>query len=76
MHSSRCTGYVVTNSGIFGIKSTSVVGYIAIQDLTKVSDIIRSRTFDAFFPLIIISVVYFLLTWLIGKIIDSVEVKI
>ncbi len=58
------------------IKSTSVVGYIAIQDLTKVSDIIRSRTFDAFFPLIIISVVYFLLTWLIGKIIDSVEVKI
>lgn len=67
---------MVTNSGIFGIKSTSVVGYIAIQDLTKVSDIIRSRTFDAFFPLIIISVVYFLLTWLIGKIIDSVEVKI
>jgi amino acid ABC transporter substrate-binding protein, PAAT family (TC 3.A.1.3.-)/amino acid ABC transporter membrane protein, PAAT family (TC 3.A.1.3.-) len=31
-------------------KMTSIVGYIAVQDLTKASDIIRSRTFDAFFP--------------------------
>lgn len=57
------------------IKSTSVVGYIAIQDLTKVSDIIRSRTFDAFFPLIIISIIYFFLTWLIGKLLDRLEVS-
>ncbi len=41
------------------IKATSVVGYVAITDLTKVSDIIRSRTFDAFFPLISVAVVYF-----------------
>lgn len=52
------------------IKNTSIVGYIAIQDLTKVCDIIRSRTFDAFFPLIAISLVYFLLAWLIGMLID------
>ncbi len=32
------------------VKMTSVVGYIAVQDLTKAGDIIRSRTFDAFFP--------------------------
>ena len=32
------------------LKSTSVVGYIAIQDLTKMSDILRSRTYEAFFP--------------------------
>ncbi len=43
------------------IKETSVVGYIAIQDLTKVSDIIRSRTFQAFFPLIATAVIYFLI---------------
>jgi len=31
------------------VKMTSIVGYIAVQDLTKASDIVRSRTFDAFF---------------------------
>ncbi len=41
------------------VKMTSVVGYIAVQDLTKVSDIIRSRTMEAFFPLIITAVIYF-----------------
>lgn len=53
------------------IKSTSIVGYIAIQDLTKMSDIIRSRTFDAFFPLIIVSIIYLILAWLIGIGLDS-----
>jgi polar amino acid transport system substrate-binding protein len=47
------------------------VGYIAIQDLTKASDLIRSRTFDAFFPLIIISIIYFVLAWLLGKMLDK-----
>ncbi len=41
------------------VKMTSVVGYIAVQDLTKVSDIIRSRTMEAFFPLIATAVIYF-----------------
>jgi polar amino acid transport system substrate-binding protein len=52
------------------VKMTSVVGYIAIQDLTKVSDIIRSRTYEAFFPLIATALIYFvfagLLTFLLG----------
>jgi polar amino acid transport system substrate-binding protein len=52
-------------------KNTSIVGYIAIQDLTKASDLIRSRTFDAFFPLIIISIIYFVLAWLLGKMLDK-----
>lgn len=46
------------------IKMTSIVGYIAAQDLTKAGDIIRSRTFDAFFPLIMIAILYFLIAWL------------
>lgn len=58
------------------IKNTSVVGYIAIQDLTKVSDIVRSRTFDAFFPLIIISIVYFILAWILGMVLDYLGKKI
>jgi len=48
------------------LKGTSIVGYIAIQDLTRAGDIIRSRTFDAFIPLLVVTVIYFLLVWLIG----------
>jgi polar amino acid transport system substrate-binding protein len=55
------------------VKMTSIVGYIAVQDLTKVSDIIRSRTFDAFFPLIGAAVLYFLLSWLLVLAIGQVE---
>lgn len=55
------------------LKMTSIVGYIAVQDLTKASDIIRSRTFDAFFPLIMAAVIYFLLAWSLGLILDRIE---
>ena len=48
------------------LKSTAVVGYIAIQDLTKMSDIIRSRTYEAFFPLIATALIYFFLAWIIS----------
>ena len=48
------------------IKATAVVGYIAVQDLTKMGDIVRSRTYEAFFPLIAVTVIYFLLEGLVG----------
>lgn len=67
---------VFKNEAVSLIKGTSIVGYVAIQDLTKVSDIIRSRTFDAFFPLIIISIIYFVLAWLFGKLLDSLANKL
>ncbi len=54
------------------VKTTSIVGYIAVADLTKASDLIRSRTFDAFFPLIIITIIYFILAWLLGKSLDLI----
>lgn len=47
------------------LKNTSIVGYIAIQDLTRASDLIRSRTFDALIPLLVVTVLYFVLAWLI-----------
>ena len=55
---------------------TSIVGYIAVQDLTKASDIIRSRTFDAFFPLIMAAVIYLLLAWLLTWALSAVEIAI
>lgn len=54
------------------LKSTSIVGYIAIQDLTKMSDIIRSRTYEAFFPLIATAIIYFILAWIISIILKFV----
>lgn len=55
------------------VKMTSVVGYIAVQDLTKASDIIRSRTFDAFFPLLMVAVLYFTISWLLIMLLNSLE---
>ncbi len=55
------------------VKMTSIVGYIAVQDLTKASDIIRSRTFDAFFPLIMIAILYFLISWLLMQALEYLE---
>lgn len=43
------------------IKMTSIAGYISVQDLTRVSDIIRSRTYDAFFPLLSTALIYFIM---------------
>ena len=53
------------------LKGTSVVGYIAVTDMTRASDLIRSRTFDAFFPLIVTAIIYFLIAWLIGMLLQS-----
>ena len=57
------------------VKATSVVGYIAVEDLTKVGDIIRSNTYEAFFPLIAVAVIYFLITWGISALLDLVRRK-
>jgi len=55
------------------VKMTSIVGYIAVQDLTKASDIIRSRTFDAFFPLVMIAILYFLISWVLLQSLEYLE---
>ena len=61
------------------IKETSIVGYIAVQDLTKMGDIVRSRTYDAFFPLIAVSLIYFILAaiinWIIGRLLNRTNPK-
>ncbi len=57
------------------MKATSVVGYIAIQDLTKASDIIRSRTYEALFPLIVTALIYFLMAWGLTQLLSLIEIK-
>ena len=57
------------------LKSTAIVGYIAVEDLTKISDIIRSNTYEAFFPLIATAIIYFILTWIIAIVIGKINMK-
>ena len=56
------------------IKATAIVGYIAVQDLTKMGDIVRARTYEAFFPLIAIAVIYFVLEAFIGYFISRLDI--
>lgn len=55
------------------VKMTSIVGYIAVEDLTKAGDIIRSRTFDAFFPLLLVALLYFLISGLLVVALSGLE---
>ena len=57
------------------IKATAVVGYIAVNDLTKMGDIIRSNTYEAFFPLIATAVIYFLLTWALSMLLQLIKLR-
>ena len=58
------------------LKATSVVGYIAVQDLTKVADIIRSRTFDAFIPVIFAGILYFVLAAILIRVVTWLNKKL
>ena len=54
------------------IKATAIVGYIAVQDLTRMGDLIRSRTYEAFFPLIAVAVIYFILSAILTFIVEHI----
>ncbi|MCQ2072254.1 MAG: ABC transporter substrate-binding protein/permease [Bacteroidaceae bacterium] len=58
------------------VKSTSIIGYVAIMDLTKAGDVIRARTFDAFFPLLFVAAIYLLVSWLFGLGLDILEKRL
>ncbi len=58
------------------IKESSVVGYIAVLDLTKISDLVRSRTYEAFFPLIATAVIYFVIAAVMTRIVKRIEFRI
>ena len=58
------------------VKSTAIVGYIAVQDLTKMGDIVRSRTYEAFFPLIAVAVLYFVMAGALNFIVNLIQKRI
>lgn len=67
---------VFKNESVSLVKLTSIAGYISIMDLTKASDIIRNRTYEAFFPLIFTSLLYYLICYLYIKILNILYKKI
>lgn len=63
---------LLRNQFVSLVKDTSVVGFIAVQDLTRVADIIRGRTLEAFFPLVAIAVIYFVLCRLLAFVLNRI----
>lgn len=61
------------NEFITLLKETSVAGYIALEDLTKGGDIIRSRTYSAFMPLIAVALIYLVMVLILEKIVKIIE---
>ena len=58
------------------LKATSVVGFIAVTDLTRAGDLVRSRTYEPFFSLISVAIIYFMLEALCNLILNNIEKKI
>ncbi|MBO5571408.1 MAG: amino acid ABC transporter permease [Ruminococcus sp.] len=63
----------LANEAIVLLKETSVAGYIAIADITKGGDIIRSQTFSAFMPLIAVALIYLIMVVLLTRLVNLLE---
>ena len=63
----------LANEFIVLIKETSVSGYIGLQELTKGGDIIRSRTYSAFMPLIAVAIIYLIIVMFFSKLVSMLE---
>ena len=58
------------------VKDTAIVGYIAVQDLTRAGDLIRARTMEAFFPLVSTAIIYFIICLILGWILRRVAARL
>ncbi len=61
------------NEFIVLVKETSIAGYIGIVDLTKGGDIIRSRTYEAFLPLIAVAIIYLVIVMFLSTLVSKLE---
>lgn len=61
------------NEFVVLIKETSVAGYIALHDLTKGADIIRSQTYSAFMPLMMAAGIYLLMVIIFDRLVKLLE---
>ena len=61
------------NEFIVLVKETSIAGYIALVDITKAGDIIRSRTYSAFMPLLAVALIYLVIVMGLTYLINLLE---
>lgn len=61
------------NEFIVLLKETSIAGYIGIRDLTRGGDLIRSRTYDAFLPLIVVALIYLIMVMFLSMLVGKLE---
>lgn len=58
------------------MKGTAIVGYIAVYDLTKAGDIIRSSTYEAFAPILAVAIIYFAAACLLLGLMNLLQKKL
>lgn len=63
----------LANEFIVLLKETSVAGYIGLQDLTKGGDIIKSRTYSAFMPLVAVAIIYLIMVTVFSYLVKLLE---
>ena len=63
----------LVNEFIVLLKETSICGYIGLMDLTRGGDIIRSRTYEAFLPLIAVAIIYLVIVMLLTAFVNRLE---
>lgn len=69
----KCVLPSLANEFIVLLKETSVAGYIAVQDLTKGGDIIRSTTYEPFMPLIAVALIYLVIVMILTHLVTKLE---
>ena len=63
----------LANEFITLLKETSISGYIALNDLTRAGDIIRSLTYETFFPLFTVAAIYLLMVMVLTNLVGKLE---
>lgn len=63
----------LANEFIVLMKETSVAGYIALEDLTKAGDVIRSRTYSAMMPFLAVALLYLIMVMLFSYLVKLLE---
>ena len=64
------------NEFISLIKETAIVGYVALNDLTRAAFSVSATSYQTFMPLILTAIIYFIITKIISVILDYVKEKI
>lgn len=58
------------------LRATTYAGYVSILDIVKVSELIRNQTYETLVPLVFVSIVFLVLSWLIREVLERLYKKL